>query len=604
MGSGAQPNRSTIVGWSLAAVMAAVAVWGWMPEAPAPDAPVTRVSLRLPRGQELAANQPFMDLSADGSVLVYSGEDGERGPGPLLVRRLDALDAVPIPGSEGALFPAVSPDNREVAFVVPPAFTMRVVQLQGGVSRTVADSGARWPRWSPEGDWLYYTVVGGGGTLKRVRPGGGVPEVLLSPDTTTGLRAFPEPMPRGRALLYTKQVARSNSVMVMDLVTRETREVVPGGGFPRYRAGFLFYLVGRDERTLMVVPFDVDRLEVRGEPVRLLEGLSSPPTVSETGRLLYTLGTPLSSEYEAVWVTREGQVAAIDPDWTFNPGPNNRGLALSPDGRRLAVSTVANGNLDVWLKELPRGPLSRLTTHPGEDVRPRWTPDGTGVTFVSGRAGLAAIYQKPASGTSDARLLLALDSLAVWEGLPSRDGTWLLARTGGTGLQAGGRDVWAIRSGVDSVPRGLVVTPFDEKALALSPDGRWLAYESDETGRNEVYVRPFPNVNADKVPVSIAGGVAPVWAHSGRELFYLNANREMIAATIGVTNGFAVSERTVLFTLDPSILFREPEQYAMYDIAPGDRRFVMLRAVNVETDRPELILVDNLFGELRAGREN
>jgi serine/threonine-protein kinase len=154
------------------------------------------------------------------------------------------------------------------------------------------------------------------------------------------------------------------------------------------------------------------------------------------------------------------------------------------------------------------------------------------------------------------------------------------------------------------VPRGLVVTPFDEKALALSPDGRWLAYESDETGRNEVYVRPFPNVNADKVPVSIAGGVAPVWAHSGRELFYLNANREMIAATIGVTNGFAVSERTVLFTLDPSILFREPEQYAMYDIAPGDRRFVMLRAVNVETDRPELILVDNLFGELRAGREN
>jgi serine/threonine-protein kinase len=153
---------------------------------------------------------------------------------------------------------------------------------------------------------------------------------------------------------------------------------------------------------------------------------------------------------------------------------------------------------------------------------------------------------------------------------------------------------------IDTVPEPLVVTEFDEKAIALSPDGRWLAYESDETGRNEVYVRPFPEVGAGKWQVSTGGGVMPVWAHSGQELFYIDPDSQMVAAQLQPGEDFAISERVVLFSIGPAILFRPTEQYSLYDVAPDDQRFVMLQAVSLETSTPELILVQNWTEELAA----
>jgi dipeptidyl aminopeptidase/acylaminoacyl peptidase len=301
-------------------------------------------------------------------------------------------------------------------------------------------------------------------------------------------------------------------------------------------------------------------------------------------------------------VTRDGQILRVDPDWRFDPGDNNRGLSLSPDGTRLAVTILEDGNYDIWVKQLPRGPASRLTFDPAQDVRPRWTPDGSKVTFVSDRGGIAAVFVKRVTGTGAEEQVLAHDQRAFWEASYSPDGTWLLARSGGTLTLPGNRDMWALQVGVDSAASPLLVTDFDEKAIALSPNGRWLAYESDETGRNEVYVRPFPNAEDGKWQVSTGGGVMPRWARSGRELFYFNGTDEMVVSEIRAGEEFEVGERRVLFQLPKDILFGQDEQYALYDVEPDGRHFVMFRAVEQRASRFELILVDHWQHDVRRPR--
>jgi serine/threonine-protein kinase len=287
----------------------------------------------------------------------------------------------------------------------------------------------------------------------------------------------------------------------------------------------------------------------------------------------------------------------------FDPGSNNRGLSLSPDGTRLAVTILKDDNYDIWLKELPLGSLLRLTSDPSQDLRPRWTPDGLAVTFLSDRGATVnepAVYLKRAAGTEDPVRIMDHE-LQLWEAVYSPDMEWLLARTGGTTTVPGGRDVWALQMGADTVPRALVVTDFDEKAISFSPDGRFLLYESDETGRNEVYVRPFPGVNDDKWPVSTAGGVMPLWSHGGSEIFYVDAENRMIAAAVETNPTFRVTARQVLFPLPEEILFQQGEQYPLYDIAPNDDRFVMFRAIESGEVNTELIFVQNWLGELEGG---
>jgi Tol biopolymer transport system component len=209
---------------------------------------------------------------------------------------------------------------------------------------------------------------------------------------------------------------------------------------------------------------------------------------------------------------------------------------MSPDGKRLAVKILSDAGDDIWITELDQGPLSRLTFHGERELRPGWTPDGRSVTFVSDRAGQQDVYVKRADGTGPAELLLDLD-VPIWEASWSPDGTWLIVRVGGAAEAQ--RDILGIRPGTDSVPVQLAATEFQETAPTLSPDGRWLAYASDETGQQEVYVRPFPETEGGKWQVSTDGGRSPLWAHSGRELFYLNGAGEMVAAQVVTEPSFS-----------------------------------------------------------------
>ena len=242
---------------------------------------------------------------------------------------------------------------------------------------------------------------------------------------------------------------------------------------------------------------------------------------------------------DMVWVDRSGTRTLVDSAWTFHLSRSggNVGWAISPDGKQLAIGLNTNAGDDIWVKQLPAGPISRVTFDSAPEQRPRWSPDGKFVTYV--RVADTALRQRRVDGTGAEETLLTA-SAAIIEGFWSHDGTWVVARKGGAEGAVGGRDIIGMRPGVDTTPVPLVASPsFDEAAPALSPDGKWLAYESDETGRIEVYIRPFPSTEGGKWQVSTNGGQAPLWAHSSKEIFFVDGERNMVATSVGRAHRFS-----------------------------------------------------------------
>jgi len=599
-------KRVAVVFGAFAAVFAFA--FGWLLSQPETPVPTMRLSLHLPDAQGWWNPDwiPAFDISADGTAMVYVGPGEAEGSTALWIRPWDALEARRIPNTGGAMYPQISPDGQEVAFYVIPNF--RILPLQGGVTRNLSGDSLPSPfmRWGANGRWIYFQ---GRNTdaLYRIPSAGGSVELVAQLDTAQAGNMWFDVLPNGKGAVIELTFVEGPVVYALDFDTGEATALT-AGQFPRYANGHLLFGTP-DGSTLMSAPFDMERMELTGASVPVADGLLGPINgwnffaASQTGILLYATGSPVGARHEVVWVSRGGQVTSIDPEWVFDPGTNNRGLSLSPDGEQLAVTVFESDNYDVWLKELPHGPATRLTFGPAQDLRPRWTPDGQGVTFLSDRdaqANYADVYLKKASGTGDAVRVME-HSLQLWEAVYSPDMEWLLGRTGGTRTAPGGRDIWAIRPGTDTVPRPVIVTEFDEKAVSLSPDGRFLLYESDETGRNEVYVRPFPDAEDGKWTVSIAGGVMPLWSHGGGEIFFVDAAEGMTVATVETDPVFHVTGRTTLFELPPNLLFRQGEQYPLYDIAPDDSRFVWFRRVSDATDEPDLVLVQNWLNQLEGG---
>jgi dipeptidyl aminopeptidase/acylaminoacyl peptidase len=311
-----------------------------------------------------------------------------------------------------------------------------------------------------------------------------------------------------------------------------------------------------------------------------------------------------------VWVDRSGHVEPVDSSWQVNTGGTyvgadlslGWGLALSPDGRRIALTLLTDLGTDIWIKQLPTGPVSRLTLYPGEDRAPAWTPDGRAITFLSDRptrrAGRFGVWEQSADGTGEPRLLWGKD--APTDGFLSPDGRWIvLGATGSLGSSAGG-DILAAHPGVDSVARRIVATGYDEGGSALSPDTRWLAYVSNEQGENEVFVRPFPDADGGKWQVSSGGGSAPVWAHNGRELFYVGGG-SMKVVTIHPGPPFSAEPPRVLFAIPDRVRVGSPVR-GTFAITPDDQRLLMVRDNSWEdmAGTPTMVVVENFFEELRA----
>jgi serine/threonine-protein kinase len=320
--------------------------------------------------------------------------------------------------------------------------------------------------------------------------------------------------------------------------------------------------------------------------------------VAGDGTLAYLSG-PVSSGLErAVWVTRNGEVSPVDPNWVFAPGRPEVGLELSPDGRRLAVKINTEAGEDIWVKELDDGPLSRLSFDPAIDRRPRWSADGRWIYYTSERGGVYNLYRRASDGTGSEQLVLDLDR-PILEVQRTPDEQWWVLRLGGQSGVTGLRDIVALRTG-DSITVPVAAEPYDEKAAALSPDGRWIAYESNETGDDEIYVRPFPDADDGKWQVSAGGGLNPRWARSGREIFYVNGDGAMSVAEVSTTGGFRVGQRSSLFSLDGTGLYYG-SNYAAWDVAPDGQRFLMVQFADLgESSINQLIVVENFLQDLAS----
>jgi dipeptidyl aminopeptidase/acylaminoacyl peptidase len=262
-------------------------------------------------------------------------------------------------------------------------------------------------------------------------------------------------------------------------------------------------------------------------------------------------------------------------------------------------STAESGD-DIWVKQLPAGPALRVTFDSLSEFRPRWMPDGRSLIFGSNRPPTGGLYRRNADGTGTDQLLLAGN---IYEAVVSPDGRWLVARAGGQIGQAGARDIGIMRLGVDTALTPLLATQYDESEIALSPDGRWIAYVSDETGRPEVFLRPFPEVDEAKFQVSLNGAQSPLWSRDGKELFYLGLDRTLTAVAIGARPDPKLGARQALFKLDRDVYPNGREYYAPFDVA-ADGRFLMARRQRTRdgTQAP-LLMTTNWFTALRQQLE-
>jgi eukaryotic-like serine/threonine-protein kinase len=582
---GARRNLLAVAAATLAGLVLGASLLRWWQGGARNAHPVTRMMVALPSEQVLNLELPFA-VSKDGSRIAYHGTDGEGW-----LRELNRLDATRIPEIDGGCCPFFSPDGRTVGGFTAYPGDLILAPLAGGPRSAIArdsvwsDGGA----WS-EGGWIYF-MMGTGHKLARVRPNGESLQVLAEPDSARGegTFAFPDPLPGERAALLTIWRRKGGSdIAAVDFATREIR-TLERGVYARYLAsGHL--LVVRLDGTAIAAPFDPKRLVLIGPATDVLagvalgDGASGLLAVSASGTLLYN--TSSSAEGQVVRVARDGRSMPVDPAWKGRIAS----LSLSPDGTRLAVTIVREGGgLEVWVKVLATGPLARLAFDGLVSYRPAWAPAGRAVTYISDVTGVNKLLERPADGSGSATVLAQMPR-GIDEGFRSRDGRWLILRVG----VGGGRDIYGLRPGIDSAPVALIATEFQEHSPSLSPDGHWLAYVSNESGRREVYVRPFPNVGAAKWQVSTSGGSEPLWANSGRELFFKNRNAELVAVSVQTRPAFRILSSQPLFSVRG---YYTETLHTSYAVSPDDQSFLLVQRLG--TDEGRLVLVLNWFEELK-----
>ncbi|MGH7512389.1 MAG: protein kinase domain-containing protein, partial [Gemmatimonadales bacterium] len=593
-----RPGVTVIALAAAAAVATIAALWGWL--RPAPLQPLTQFSLALPSAEALqpASNTggARLTISPDGRRIVYSGP-GEGGT-RLWLRSLDQLSATPVSGTEGAASPFFSPDGGRIGFI-KGGNLVRIASLEGAPTVTLTDKAN-----STAGDWgsdgyVYFEVDSG---IARMRPTGGAVEPVFTFTAAQNVvgTEWPSVLPGAKGLIFRMRHAGQGAAdwdIVAMALPHGTPHVLTHGVYARYSPTGHLLVVTADGK-LIAIPFDPDKLTLTGAPVALIEGIGVRSggfnvdlALSSNGTLIYTTGGALVSR-RAFWVSREGVATPIDPAW--DPQGIIDGLALSPNGNGLAVGLVRNGRTDIWVKQLPTGPFSRITFGDTSAVRPAWSPDSREVLYFGDRAGtgVGSPYAHRADGTGNARPLLS-SKRDFGQIVPSRDGRWLILRTSAS--TPGGGDILGLKTG-DTTLVPLVASAATELYPALSPDGRWLAYGSDESGTMEIYVRPFPETATAKWQVSTAGGTEPTWANSGHELFYINGRSEMVSAEIRPGAAFSVGEQHSLFSMGPFVRSGSIHSYAL---SPDDKRFVMIREGDA-SQQGELVLAEHWLQELKA----
>ena len=558
---------------ALAAAALAVPAVRYLRETPPPE---TRVEINTP-----ATDQPTMfALSPDGRRIVFvaSGDGASR----LWLRSLVSTTAQPLVGTEGARSPFWSPDSRSIGFVA--GGTLKRLDLGGGAPQTLAPVTGYGGTWSADGVIVF--APGPAGPLARVSTTGGTATAVTTLGPQQVNHRWPQMLPDGHRFLF---YAQSGTPEVAGIYlgtldgTAPTR-LTGGDGYAAYLAsGWVLWVRAG---TLVAQRLDLKKAALTGEPVTLADGvavdgfsLGGAVSVAATGLVAYRTGS--ATRRQLGWFDRAGTARGFfgDPD-----GSNLFHPRMSPDGRRVAVTRTVQGNTDIWLLDGARA--SRVTFDAAFDDSPLWSSDGSRIVFRSSRTGPGDLYQKLTSGAGVEERLVASDQAKTptsW----SADGRFLLYHS----LDPlSGPDLWVVPIVGDRTPSLILKTPFTEVYGVFSPDSRWVAYSSNESGRNEIYVRPFvlPNVagtaagaGGGQWQVSTAGGIYPVWRPDGKELYYVNPAGTMMAAPITVSG--ATLEPGAPVVLFPTRIYGggvdAAQQGRQYDVA-HDGRFL----INTELD--------------------
>jgi eukaryotic-like serine/threonine-protein kinase len=544
----------------LVAILLLALGWLILSGQPAQGPPlVTRTSVTLPSSQELdvRGRSAPLALSPDGRRLVYVAHSA--GQTHLYLRELEAFDARPLPATGGAHYPFFSPDGQWVAFFADGK--LKRVSIQGGSPVTICDAPVigRGGTWGADGRIVFDPGEVG---LMQVDVGSGRTEPLTTGDAAMDAHLrWPHFLPDGRTLLATAVIDGTPMLVARSPGTGRWHQL--GRGLqPQYVASghLVFHAPHVREGEIQIVTFDPERLETRGEPISVLDGVFRSQdaggayfAVAPNGALIFAPGVHART---LVRVDRNGRRAPLTDD--------RRGFRMpriSPDGRQIAV-TVDPRPSQIWIYDIARRSGVPLATV-GHNISPLWAPDARRVAFYAS----GDMFWRAADASAEAIRLLAREG-PQYPGAWSNDGQFIVFATDDPTT---GSDIWVMPLG-GGEPRALVATRAHESNPALSSDQRWLAYTSDESGRPEIHVRPFPNIDEGKWVVSAGGGDSAVWSPTGREVFYMNGAALMAVGVDTTASEFVAGK--------PDLLFTGPFETGSprFDISPDGAYFVMIEA--------------------------
>ncbi len=563
--------------WMVTAMAVAIGAWALLSRSRAEPgaAPEGHFTIELPADAPLVTleipgfSENPLAVSPDGRQVVYVAPAGSSTQ--LYARAMADLTARALPGTEGARFPFLSPDGQWVGFFADGK--LKKASLGGGTPATLAEApDGRGASWSPAGDIVFVPANASG--LAVVPDTGGTPRRVTTLDFAAGdgSHRWPQLLPGHRAALFTASSwsRETSEIAVVDLATGARRTVLEDVEFARYvpaapgaSAGHLVFVRAG---ALMAAPFDPAGAGAAGPPIAIIEGVRAGQfDVSANGVLVYTPGSGLAPHFSLVWVDRAGRARPIN-----DLARGYEDLHLSPDGRRVAL-TVEEAGPDsaahVWLADTDRGTLTRFTFD-GLSRDPVWAPDGESLVFGSKRGeSTFGLYRQRLDGQAAAELIWA-SPIPIWPDPQSwtPDGRMLVFTTTAKDT---GDDIWALSLDAGRTARPWLQTPANEWAGRLSADGRWMAYNSDESGRTEVYVQPFPGPGG-KWLVSQGGGNNAIWSRDGRQLFYRRGDQILIV-DVETAPSFTLSKPVVLFSGRYRATGRD------FDVSPDGTRFVMMR---------------------------
>ncbi|MBI4479494.1 MAG: serine/threonine-protein kinase [Acidobacteria bacterium] len=560
--------------WAVAAVavVAAVALV-YLQFRPAPTTPNEAIRFSITPPGDAAVLGPQLAVSTDGTHVAFVATDAN-GKNLLWTRSMDTPTAQPLPGTEGSQGVFWSPDSKYIGFFADGK--LKTILASGGPVKTLTAAYPRGGTWNREGIILYSTDTFG--ALERIAATGGVSTPVSTLDAARGERAhrWPQFLPDGRYFLFQSFNRRpeDNGIYVGSLDSKETKRLVSTSQKAEYAPpGYLLFM---NERTLMAQSFDVARLVLSGEPVVVADGLSTNMTAgsagfsaSEGGLLAYWTGGATGAT-SLQWLSREGKMLGM----VELPGVSN-GPELAPDEKRVAMEVGGGGQPnDIWLLDLSRNISTRLTTDPANERFARWAPDGSRLLFQSNRnSGSYDFYQRPSNGFGNDELVFQSDDSKYpydW----SSDGRFVVYAAFGTG-KGTTSDLWVLPLAGDHKPIPFMTTKFVESQARFSPDGRWIAVVSNESGTDEVYVSSFPTASG-KIRISTNGGVQPRWRRDGKELFYLSPDRKLMAVPMAIGAAIEAGPPKALF--DVHLVPRDssaPNAYYQYDVTRDGQRFLV-----------------------------